>query len=322
MTITAYQVPGMTFDAARLAERRNTIGASEIGAIAGLSKWKCALEVYHEKIGLSDGFAGNEATEWGLRLEDSICTKYGELFGVTLDTSPTLTHPTEPWMSATPDRIVTDRDGNMWGLEAKNKSEYTIDDFGPASTDQVPDDIAAQCHWNLAVHPGDFPYWDVAVLLGGNKFRWFRVMRNKAIEAGLIEIGRRFWFENVLPRVEPKPDNSEALYNYLRRLRGEVDSKPREATLEEVVLLADLKKVQEEKKEVEARERGYKNSLMTLLGDSTDVSSPLGKVSFKASAGSVSWKNVAMDLKPSPELIKEHTSASDRSLRINFKKGA
>ena len=83
MTAT-HQVPGLSFDEIRLEERRKTLGASEIPAVAGVNPHRSALDVYLEKKGLSAPFAGNAFTEWGLRLEEPIAQKYAEVVGLEL----------------------------------------------------------------------------------------------------------------------------------------------------------------------------------------------------------------------------------------------
>ena len=46
------------------------IGASEVAAIVGLSKWKTATELWQEKVfGLSKDLSDNEAVSKGVRLE-------------------------------------------------------------------------------------------------------------------------------------------------------------------------------------------------------------------------------------------------------------
>ena len=46
-------------------ERKKAIGGSEIAAILGYNNYKSPYAVYAEKLGLSEGFEGNIATEVG-----------------------------------------------------------------------------------------------------------------------------------------------------------------------------------------------------------------------------------------------------------------
>src|SRR5688500_12886522 len=103
----SHQVAGLSFTPEQLAERRKTLGASEIGAVAGLSAKRTPLDVYAEKRGLVPPFAGNEYTEWGLRLEGAIRQKYVEVTGNLVQVvPPNMIAPNDDWMSASPDGLI------------------------------------------------------------------------------------------------------------------------------------------------------------------------------------------------------------------------
>lgn len=55
-----------------LSIRCNSIGGSEIGAIAGFSNYGTALTVFNEKLGLVEKFKGNIHTQFGTRMEPHI----------------------------------------------------------------------------------------------------------------------------------------------------------------------------------------------------------------------------------------------------------
>lgn len=53
------------------------VGGSEMGAIVGASKWKAAIEVYYEKLGIKPiDFEENAAMFWGKQLEAQIAEKW------------------------------------------------------------------------------------------------------------------------------------------------------------------------------------------------------------------------------------------------------
>ena len=154
----------MTLTAEQLALRQTGIGASEIAAVAGLDPHRTPLDVWMLKRGLAGPFAGNEFTRWGDRLEAVIAGAYAEARGVLLDTRDTLRHAGEPWMLATPDRVVLDSAGAEERLlQVKNRGLRQADRWGEPGTDQVPDAVAAQCHWEMAVT--GLALCDVAVLI-------------------------------------------------------------------------------------------------------------------------------------------------------------
>lgn len=291
MTATAIQ----TFSPEQLEQRRHTLGASEIPVVAGLVPFKSPLQLWAEKRGLVPTFQGNEFTEWGNRLEAVVADKYAEVRGARIHVAATHVHPVDTWMSATPDRLVEFGGAIDRGLEVKCRGEYRGDEWGEPGTDEVPHDVAIQAHWNMMVT--GLGRWDVATLIGGNKFRLYELYADADIAANLHEIGRVFWFDHVLAGVEPAIDASAATETWLKKRFGVHGEELREATLEEATLIARLEEVRDERKHIEAVEQGLKNQLMQAIGNAAGISAPCGKVTWKAPAsGGVSYKSVVESL--------------------------
>jgi predicted phage-related endonuclease len=60
-----------------LANRKNFIGASELGSIMGLSPYLCSAELFHRKLGLMpDNGIENNFVYWGHSLESVIATAW------------------------------------------------------------------------------------------------------------------------------------------------------------------------------------------------------------------------------------------------------
>jgi putative phage-type endonuclease len=198
-----HQVPGMSFDEQRLEDRRKTLGASEISAVAGVNPHRSALDVYLEKKGLAAPFAGNQFTEWGLRMEDPIAQKYSEVIGLPVVTSDTIV--ARGWMSATPDRFVVqslkqliddEQYEPLHGVEIKRFGEHRADDFGVPGTGDVPLDVTAQALWSMMVT--DLKRWDVAVLIGQADFRIYHIAYDETAANALHDVGYQFWHQHVL----------------------------------------------------------------------------------------------------------------------------
>src|SRR4051794_14513844 len=65
------------------AQRRHTLGASEIATAAGLNKYRSAIDLWMEKTGMLERIdEASEPAEWGQRLETSIARKYADVHGV------------------------------------------------------------------------------------------------------------------------------------------------------------------------------------------------------------------------------------------------
>lgn len=333
MTAATHQVTGLSFTPEQLARRRLTLGASEIPVVAGLVPQKSPIALWMEKRGLVPSFEGNEFTEWGTRLEAVIADKYAEVRGVRIYTCDTVIHKTEPWMSATPDRYV-DQPGDPEtavidrGLEVKCRGEYRGDEWGEPGTDEVPHDVAIQCHWSMLVT--GLRRWDVATLIGGNKFRMYELFYDAEVADTLLAIGREFWFDYVLAGVQPPIDGSGATQALLKQRFRSVTESLRAATPEEAAWLASLREVREYRKHIEGREDELKNLLMNAIGASAGLTAPDGsRVTWTAPvSGGVSWKNIALALERKlnapkdivPALVAEFTSEPVRRFVPTFPK--
>ncbi len=65
-----------------LKERKTYIGGSDLGSIAGVNKYKSALDVYLDKTGDSIEEITNEKCYWGNRLESVVADEYAKRTGI------------------------------------------------------------------------------------------------------------------------------------------------------------------------------------------------------------------------------------------------
>jgi predicted phage-related endonuclease len=278
--------------------------------------------------------------QWGLALEPVIAKEYADVHGVSLILGVKTVSAKEPWMSATGDRLVIANWGDKFaapdridrGLELKNRSAHQSHLFGEPGTDIVPMDIAAQCHWSMEVY--GLEVWDVAVLIGGNYFTWYRLHRDEDIIAALMEKGHDFWHNHVLKRVPPPADGSEAYTEYLKKTfakHTEVMLEANEDIAESIHMLNHRKKGL---KDLETEIRHRENELKFLIGDAAGIIAPDGtKATWKKDKDSVGtdYQAVAFELavkaglslEAQQELVKKHevvTRVGSRKLRITVPK--
>lgn len=298
-------VAGLTADQRSI--RKTGLGASEIGAVAGLDPHRNALDVFLDKTGQTPPFEGNEFTRWGNRLEAVIADEYADRLGVMVRApGVTLRHPHEPWILATPDRIVlTDNPEVTWGLECKARGVRQADRWGEDGTDEVPHEVAAQCHWAMAVT--GMVRWDVAVLIGGNEFRVYTLHRDEDVLNGLIAIGREFWFKHVVTGVHPPLDGSATAHAFMAKKyplhSDEIVKAPSEIDSLCTELAVHRAGVKQHETEVSRLEVLLKDFIGARMG----VLASTGKVTWKQIAsGGVDYKAVAEALNASKELIEQH----------------
>lgn len=188
--------------------RRNGLGGSDLAAIAGLSKYKTAVDVYLEKIGDTVELeVETEAQWWGTEKEPSIVKRYEMKTGKVCSIEPNLiVHPEYFWMIGNVDRRILAENAI---LECKTAHEFLSKEWGEPGSDVMPDAYLLQCaHYAIITNAA---YVDLAVLIGSADFRIYRYNRNEALENKIIEMEARFWNEHVLKRVPPEIKSVEDL---------------------------------------------------------------------------------------------------------------
>lgn len=204
--------------AAWLAARRQGIGGSDIAAIAGLSPWRTALDVFLEKIGSADEQPESPAMEWGIRLEPVIADKVAELHPTwkVRRRNAILQHPQYSWALANVDRIVIDPERGPGICEIKTGSAYRTKEW----EGNVPDYYTVQLQWYLGIT--GYTWGIFAVLLGGQDYREVIVDADPEVFGYLLTIGHQFWTA-VESRIPPVLDGSEAASTLVKQLYPEAE---------------------------------------------------------------------------------------------------
>lgn len=198
-----------------LSYRMSGIGGSDAGAIAGLNPYTSRLCVYFNKIGeiksSTEMEETSEAIYWGKRLENIIAEEFCKQSGFEVEKSHYILRSSEhPFMIANVDRLIVD---NEEGLECKTTNSFNKDQW---EDDNIPDMYMAQIQHYMAVT--GYEGWWVAVLIGGNHFKYQYIERDDEYIDKLIKIESDFWFNNVVPKVMPEIDGSSASINLIKRM--------------------------------------------------------------------------------------------------------
>ena len=191
--------------------RKTGVTGTLIPKVAGLSPFGGPMDAYMECLGLTE-FTGNEATQWGQDQEAIVARWYARKTGHAIVEPPRRTryHEKERWIVASCDYEVN---GAQWLLEIKTAAWSR--DWGEPGTDEVPDHVLAQCTWQMIVW--DVKRVDVCAAVGGKPPQIYTIERDDEFAELLIEKGRSFWFEHVVPRVPPPLDGSPAARDYLAK---------------------------------------------------------------------------------------------------------
>lgn len=266
-----------------LAERRNGIGASDAAAILGVSPFKSALNVYVDKIGIDEpDEEETEAQEWGHRLEPVIAAKYQQTVHRpvwSLGDNHIVTHPDLPWCRATPDRM-TAMDPGASGypvapaegegvLELKTASFFKKDEW----LEEPPLEYQVQVQHQLAVTGKQ--WGSIAVLIGGQRFKWADIKRHDAFIAKLLEAEEAFWLR-VLRRDPPPPAGTEQSARALAVLYPQQQGEPISLGNDVIDLDDELVHAKEMVKLWEGRELAAENKIKALIGAAPMASLPNG----------------------------------------------
>lgn len=154
-----------------LAERRKSIGGSEVGAIMGLNKYQSAVSVWANKIGIVPDAEPNEAMIQGTDLEGYVSERFTRLTGKKVrHCNYILRNDDYPHLHANVDRLVR---GESAGLECKTASALSVSKFKGGD---FPTSYYAQCVAYMAVT--ELPVWYLAVVVLGKEFKVFKMVRD------------------------------------------------------------------------------------------------------------------------------------------------
>jgi putative phage-type endonuclease len=262
----------------QLELRRTGIGSSEIGVLAGVSLYETPMGVWLKKRGILENGQMTPEQEWGHELEDVVARRYARERAGSVVEVTTLVHATRPWMLATPDRWFSGPDGR-WLLECKTANIRQLRYWGPPGTDEVPPQYLVQGAWQMAVTVTE--RCDVAALIAGNDYRTYELHRDEELEAGLVDIGERFWFDHVQADIPPPLDASEATRKWLAS-RFPRDWKPLIAATPSVAFLVrTLRRIEEDVDRQESRAETLRAQLMEHIGDAAGITGDFGTITWK-----------------------------------------
>lgn len=207
-----------------LSIRCNSIGGSEIGAIAGFSNYGSALTVFNEKLGLVEKFKGNIHTQFGTRMEPLIrewiqedfkketdielktyeypymmVDKELEFFSANIDGIGILDKDYVYWENRDTGEIKYIPEGEKFGLEIKTGSEFLKKMW---AGEEIPDSYYCQCQWYMGVT--GLNYFLIIYMLG-KEIKWKVVPRSEEDISALRSIGKEFWESHILTKIPPAP---------------------------------------------------------------------------------------------------------------------
>jgi len=311
-----------------LAGRKKGIGGSDVAAILGFSPYKSPYQLWLDKTGRSErSESQSESAHFGHLLEDLVAKEYSRRAGVKVQrVTQQLSLPDHPWAIGNIDRAIINpeiagnvrfKDGKLTTdrlLECKTASEYLAKLFGEEGSDQVPDYYLTQCLWYLLLSGCEFI--DLAVLIGGNKFRMYRIERDEDLIDSIFRQVKAFWFNHVVADVPPDPTCFD---DVLHRWSNHVVGKQVEADFNHIKLAEELITVQSRQKADKAREDEIKLQIVTTMQDAEMMISQ-GKAICTYKEQSSTRIDSTLLKKEEPDLFEKYSkTSSTRVFRISSK---
>ena len=193
-----------------LAYRRLGIGGSDASVVCNANRYKSPVELWMEKTGQLPLQDAGEAAYWGTRLESLIREEFTLRTGIqVIAVNQILQSKEYPFMLANLDGVCRCPVHGKCVFEAKTANAFKA---GEWDGDSVPQEYILQVQHYLCVTGYNGAY--IAVLVGGNSFRWKFVERDEELISMLIRYERDFW-THVQDDVPLPIDGSDACVKFL-----------------------------------------------------------------------------------------------------------
>ena len=165
------------------------------------------MDVYLEKLGMSDEEPDNRAIHWGNKLERVVAKEYSERTGHKLTKPRVMISEEYPWMRVNLDFMAHTIKDEKRIVEVKTANQYMADKWGEEGTDQVPDEYLVQGVHGMIV--AKVYICDIPVLIGGQDFRTYTVEYDKELAQMVIDREHDFWHNHVKAKIPPPPQSGK-----------------------------------------------------------------------------------------------------------------
>ena len=272
--------------------RKKGIGGSDASVVCGISRYKSPVELWLDKTGQLPYQETGEAAYWGTQLEALVRVEFTKRTGIEVEHKGVLLQSEEyPFMLANLDGTCEHPDYGTCIFEAKTASAYKAGEWD----DAIPDEYQLQIQHYMAVTGYKAAY--IAVLIGGNTFRWKLVERDEELISMLVELETNFW-NHVQMNTPPAMDGSAASAKFLSERFP--DSVPKsQITLPDTAtdLIQQYDTACEQLEAITERKQEAENKLKELLGEN-EVGTAGDRI--------IVWKSVSQERLDSKTLKAEH----------------
>lgn len=275
-----------------LEYRKRGIGGSDASVVCGISRFRSAIDLWLEKTNQIPYQEAGEAAYWGTQLESLVRAEFTKRTGIEVETVRQLLQSEDnPFMLANLDGVCYHPDYGDCIFEAKTATAYKIGEW----EDAIPDEYQLQIQHYMAVTGCRAAY--IAVLIGGNTFKWKLVERDDELIDMLIPFEAVFW-RHVQDMTPPPLDGSDASAKFLsERFPNSVPQSQIALPPSANELLTQYDEACEQLDIATERKQMAENLLKQMLGENE-----CGRAGDKI----ITWKSVTQERLDSKTLKAEH----------------
>lgn len=273
-----------------LADRRKSLGGSDIGAVLGLNKYVTPYTVWAEKTGRLPPKEDNEAMRQGRDLEQYVAERFSERSGKAVQKyNYLLRNDAAPYLHANIDRRIV---GEKSGLECKTASALNLRAY---SSGEFPESYYAQCVAYLAVT--GWERWYLAALVLNKAFYIYQITTiqddsvpewcESSVYVSPEEIGALkrcavdFWESYIIPDTPPPADGAAATGDAIQSIYandsgGSVELFGRDDLLRDYFFLAA------ERQGIQKRMDEIKQTIQGDMGNASEAFSAAASITWRA----------------------------------------
>lgn len=271
--------------------RRSGIGGSDASVICGINRYKSPVELWMEKTGRLPNQEAGESAYWGTTLEPLVREEFSKRTGIEVKLAKYILQSEEfPFMRANLDGVCCDPELGDCIFEAKTASAFKLGEW----ENSIPDEYMLQIQHYMAVTRFKAAY--IAVLIGGNTFRWKKIDRDDEIISALIKLEKDFW-ECVEDDTPPQLDGSDASAKFLAEKFSESKNSLVKLPENAAELINKYSSASEKIKALTEEKQLAENLLKEMLGE--NEVSVIGE-------NTVTWKAISQERLDSKTLKSEH----------------
>ncbi len=296
----------MPLTAEQRAERRLSIGGSDIGTICGVNPHKTAFKLYLEKIGQDEDDERPETDPqlFGNIFEEPTAQIYAIKHNATLHTfKEKLVHPDYDFLTANPDRVWLEEERL---LEIKTTGAGGLEIWRNPEAPQtlrVPQHVTLQNNWYLGFlgwRDSDVVLLNFAESYSIERYHEFPMEFDAELFDLSLQLSIDFWHNHVLARVPPEAEAVEEVSDYLQHKYKSTTDHVLTAGQEEDAMAARLHYATQQAKHWTEQKAIEGNGLKEIVDKNSGIRGKDWVYSWKfTKSGGTDWKRMALSRNPS-----------------------